>query len=290
VRQSLVDMTTMFSLLEMQPAIQSLPGVPQLLLTPQTATVTFEDVEFGYSSERPILNGLSFSVAAGSKLAIVGGSGSGKSTIVRLLYRFYDPLAGRVLVNGQDIRNVNLDSLRNNVGVIPQDSVLFHSDIYHNISYGKLSAPPERVYAAAQMADIHDSIVSWPQGYQTPVGERGLKLSGGEKQRISIARAFMKDPSILVYDEATSSLDSITEQKILAALDRVTQNRTTIMIAHRLSTVIDADEILVLEEGKVAERGTHAHLLANVNSLYAQLWHKQHEAALTHTTNTTTLV
>jgi len=291
VRQSLIDMTTMFSLLENQSEIQSAPGAPLLLLTPSTATIQFEDVKFSYSDApgRSILNGLNFEVPAGNKLAIVGGSGSGKSTIVRLLYRFYDPQCGRILVNGRDIREMDLESLRNNIGVIPQDSVLFHNDIYYNIAYGNLAATAEDVYTAARMADIHQSIVSWPNGYKTEVGERGLKLSGGEKQRVSIARAIMKNPPILIYDEATSSLDSITEQKILGALDRVTYNRTTIVIAHRLSTVIGADEILVLNNGCVEERGKHSQLLSNPGSLYSHLWQKQHEAALESTHNRTPL-
>lgn len=203
-----------------------------------------------------------------------------KSTLVRLLYRFYDPQEGRVLINGQDIRKVDINDFRKYVGIVPQDCVLFHNDITHNIKYGNIESNPEQVIEAAKMAEIHDSIVAWPQGYDTQVGERGLKLSGGEKQRVAIARAILKNSPILVYDEATSSLDSITEARILAALDRVTANRTTIVIAHRLSTVVNADEILVLQGGRVAERGSHYELIAKEDSLYNRLWKEQNRVVL----------
>lgn len=276
VRQSLIDMNTMFNLLNLSTDVKSDVGAPILRVSPPNSTITFEDVVFEYVPGQGILNKLSFEVPAGKKIAIVGGSGSGKSTIVRLLYRFYDPQAGRILINGQDIRHVDIDSMRKAVGVVPQDCVLFHDTVFHNINYGNLTKSAQDVYQAAQMAEIHDAIMTrFPKQYQTQVGERGLKLSGGEKQRIAIARAILKDPPILVYDEATSSLDSITEQNILQALRRVTQGRTTIVIAHRLSTVVDADEILVLKDGAVVEKGTHWDLLANPLSLYTELWYKQ---------------
>ncbi|KAJ8315031.1 hypothetical protein KUTeg_007181 [Tegillarca granosa] len=225
---------------------------------------------------KKILNGLSFSVPSGKKVAIVGGSGSGKSTIVRLLFRFFDPNQGQISINNQIIQDVDLESLRKAIGVVPQDCVLFHDTVFNNIQYGDLTKPPEAVYEAAKMAELHDTIVNrFPMKYETQVGERGLKLSGGEKQRVAIARTIMKDPPIIVYDEATSSLDTITEQNILRALRRITKGHTTIVIAHRLSTVVDADEILVLEKGRVAEKGTHYELLSNPSSLYTELWHKQ---------------
>ncbi|KAK7478870.1 hypothetical protein BaRGS_00029851 [Batillaria attramentaria] len=276
VRQSLIDMHTMFNLLSLSTHIKSDVGAPVLQVSPPESTITFQDVVFEYVPGQRILQGLSFTVPSGKKIAIVGGSGSGKSTIVRLLYRFYDPQAGRILINGQDIRHVDLDSMRRAVGVVPQDCVLFHDTVFHNIHYGNLNKSEQDVYHAAEMAEIHDAIMTrFPKKYETQVGERGLKLSGGEKQRIAIARAIMKDPPILVYDEATSSLDTITEQNILHALRRVTRGRTTIVIAHRLSTVVDADEILVLKDGSIAERGTHRSLMSDHDSLYSHLWHKQ---------------
>lgn len=280
IRQSLVDMQTLFDLHKVSSSIKVKPGGFPLVLKPgdQRSHVIFDNVVFGYLPGQNILNGLTFTVPAGKKIAIVGGSGSGKSTIVRLLYRFYDPNDGRILVAGHDIQDLTIDSLRKAIGVVPQDTVLFHNDVFYNINYGRIDATPEEVYEAAKMAEIHDAIQRMPKGYQTQVGERGLKLSGGEKQRIAIARAILKNPPILMYDEATSSLDSITEMNILNSLRQVTKDRTSIFIAHRLSTVVDADEILVLEEGRVRERGSHYSLITDSNSLYAHLWHKQHEA------------
>lgn len=275
-RQSLTDMETMFNLLKIKSGVTNKVHAPELLATPTESAITFDNVHFEYLPGQNILNGLSFSVPSGKKVAIVGGSGSGKSTIVRLLYRFFDPQQGTIQINNQTIQDVDLESLRKAIGVVPQDCVLFHDTVFNNIQYGDLNKSVEEVYQAAMMAEIHDSIVNrFPARYETQVGERGLKLSGGEKQRIAIARAILKDPPIIVYDEATSSLDTITEQNILTALRRITKGHTTIVIAHRLSTVVDADQILVLERGRVAEKGTHYELLSNENSLYSDLWKKQ---------------
>ncbi|XP_012934691.1 ATP-binding cassette sub-family B member 7, mitochondrial [Aplysia californica] len=288
VRQSLIDMHTMFSLLNMSPNIQNKLNAPVLQVTPTESAITFQDVYFEYVKGQRILNGLSFTVPSGKKVAIVGGSGSGKSTIVRLLYRFYDPVEGQILINGQEINEVDLDSVRKAIGVVPQDCVLFHDTVYHNIAYGNLSAPEEDVHRAAEMAEIHDAIMNrFPKKYETQVGERGLKLSGGEKQRVAIARAILKDSPIIVYDEATSSLDTITEQNILQALRRITQGKTTIVIAHRLSTVMDADQILVLDKGRVAEQGSHMELMSQPDSLYAHLWEKQSQALDMNNNNNT---
>ncbi|XP_037519758.1 iron-sulfur clusters transporter ABCB7, mitochondrial isoform X1 [Rhipicephalus sanguineus] len=278
VKQSLIDMQTMFVLLKLKTPIQSKPGAPLLVVTPTTATVDFENVTFGYVKGQPILKDLSFSIPAGKKVALVGGSGTGKSTVIRLLYRFFDPSDGRILINGQDIKTVELDSLRRAIAVVPQDAVLFYNTIEYNLHYGDFSRSLDDVREAAKMAELHDSIMAWPKQYETQVGERGLKLSGGEKQRVAIARAILKNSPILVFDEATSSLDSITEHKIMMALQRASQGRTSICIAHRLSTVVDADEILVLSDGKVCERGNHRSLLANSSSFYAMLWNQQHQA------------
>ncbi|XP_062511472.1 iron-sulfur clusters transporter ABCB7, mitochondrial-like isoform X2 [Corticium candelabrum] len=278
LRQSFVDMQTMFSLLDLNTHIQNRPDARPLAIssTDHIPMVAFENVGFHYIEGRSILDGLTLSVPLGRKVALVGGSGSGKSTLVRLLYRFYDPHCGRVLINGTDIRDITLESLRRAVGVVPQDCVLFHSSIYHNIAYGDLSATSDQVFEAARMANLHDTIMLWPNKYDTQVGERGLKLSGGEKQRVAIARAILKNPAVLIYDEATSSLDSITEQHILSAMEDISRDRTSIVIAHRLSTVVDADEIFVLDEGKVCERGTHHQLRADTSSLYYELWKQQH--------------
>lgn len=278
VKQSLIDMQTMFVLMQLKSPIQSKPGAPLLLVTPPTATVDFENVTFGYVKGQPILKDLNFSIPAGKKVALVGGSGTGKSTVIRLLYRFFDPSDGRILINGQDIKTVELDSLRRAIAVVPQDAVLFYNTIEYNLHYGDFSRSLDDVREAAKMAELHDSIMAWPKQYETQVGERGLKLSGGEKQRVAIARAIIKNSPILVFDEATSSLDSITEHKIMMALQRASQGRTSICIAHRLSTVVDADEILVLSDGRVCERGNHRSLLAKPSSFYAMLWNQQHQA------------
>ncbi|KAL5457594.1 hypothetical protein EMCRGX_G034868 [Ephydatia muelleri] len=279
VRQSLIDMQNTFNLLELQSAIKEKPGAPALILTPDSTTVTFEDVVFGYDSNRLILNGVSFRVPAGKKIGIVGGSGSGKTTIVRLLYRFFEPSSGRILIGDRDIRDVTVDSLRRNIGFVPQDPVLFHNTIYFNVAYGRLDAPKEEVMGAIKAAKLQESIEKMPQKYETQVGERGLKLSGGEKQRVAIARAVLKGAPILAYDEATSSLDSITEQTILGTVRNITKDKTSIYIAHRLSTIMDADKIFVLNEGKVHESGTHSQLVSNPASLYAEMWAKQNSVA-----------
>uniref|UniRef100_A0A182NJA4 Iron-sulfur clusters transporter ABCB7, mitochondrial n=1 Tax=Anopheles dirus TaxID=7168 RepID=A0A182NJA4_9DIPT len=274
VRQALLDMRTMFTLMGVQSAIQSRVDAPQLDVRRDTASIEFRNVGFRYAQSNDIFRDLSFTIPAGKKIAIVGGSGSGKSSMVRLLYRFFEPTTGEILINGQNIREVDLQSLRRAIAVVPQDSVLFHDTIRHNIHYGDLAKPQEELENAARMADLHDSILQWPKQYDTQVGERGLKLSGGEKQRVAIARAILKNSPILIFDEATSSLDSITEHNILQALARATDNRTSICIAHRLSTVMDADEILVLENGRVGQRGTHDQLLRS-GGLYTRLWDTQ---------------
>ncbi|XP_050073986.1 iron-sulfur clusters transporter ABCB7, mitochondrial [Anopheles maculipalpis] len=274
VRQALLDMRTMFTLMGVQSAIQSQVNAPPLNVSRETASIEFRNVGFRYAQSNDIFKDLSFTIPAGKKIAIVGGSGSGKSSMVRLLYRFFEPTTGEILINGQNIRDVDLQSLRRAIAVVPQDSVLFHDTIRHNIHYGDLSKSQEELENAARMADLHESIQQWPKQYDTQVGERGLKLSGGEKQRVAIARAILKNSPILIFDEATSSLDSITEHNILQALARATDNRTSICIAHRLSTVMDADEILVLENGRVGQRGTHDQLLRS-GGLYTKLWDTQ---------------
>ncbi|KAL0266882.1 UNVERIFIED_CONTAM: hypothetical protein PYX00_009314 [Menopon gallinae] len=275
VRQALIDMQTMFELMTRDPGIKNKTGARPLNITPENASIEFRNVNFQYEDGKPILQNLSFKIPAGKKVAIVGGSGSGKSSVIRLLYRFFEPDSGEILINGQNIRDVDMESLRRSIAIVPQDSVLFHDTIFYNLHYGNMEKNAEQVFAASQLADLHTSVLQWPKGYETEVGERGLKLSGGEKQRVAIARAVLKDSPILVFDEATSSLDSITERNILDALTRATVNKTSICIAHRLSTVMDAAEILVLDKGKIAEQGTHRELLSKPNSLYAQLWEKQ---------------
>jgi ATP-binding cassette subfamily B protein len=274
IKQGLVDMEQMFALLRVEREIVDAPdalALPTSLTEGPAGDVRFEDVRFGYDANRPILKGISFHVPAGHKLAIVGPTGAGKSTISRLMFRFYDVSGGRVLIDGQDIRDVTQDSVRSAIGVVPQDTVLFNDTIRYNIAYGRPGASQDDIERAARMAQVHDFVRSLPDGYDTKVGERGLKLSGGEKQRVAIARTILKDPRILVLDEATSALDTRTEQDIQMALRAVSQRRTTLVIAHRLSTVVDADEIVVLRDGEIAERGTHGALLAQ-GGLYARMW------------------
>jgi ATP-binding cassette subfamily B protein len=274
IRQSLVDMGEMFDLLDQPPDVRERAGARPLDVA--GAHVRLEDVYFGYDPERPILRGVTLDVPAGQTVAVVGASGSGKSTIGRLLFRFYDVQGGRITIDGQDIRDVTLDSLHAAIGVVPQDTVLFNDTIGYNIGYGRGDVTRADIEAAARSAQIHDFIASLPQGYATQVGERGLKLSGGEKQRVGIARTLLKNPPILLLDEATSALDTGTERDIQDALARAAEGRTVIMIAHRLSTVAGADRIVVLEEGRVAEEGTHADLLAR-GGRYAVLWQRQSE-------------
>jgi ABC-type transport system involved in Fe-S cluster assembly fused permease/ATPase subunit len=274
IKQGLVDMEQMFALLRVEQEIADKPGAPALaahLSGRSAGEVVFEDVQFGYQPNRTILKGLNFTVPAGGKLAIVGPTGAGKSTISRLLFRFYDVTAGRILIDGQDIRDVTQDSLRAAIGVVPQDTVLFNDTIRYNIGYGRPGASQPEIEQAARQAQVHDFVLKLPEGYDTIVGERGLKLSGGEKQRVAIARTILKDPRILILDEATSALDTRTEQDIQSALRAVAHRRTTLVIAHRLSTVVDADEIIVLQDGRIAERGGHAALLAG-GGLYARMW------------------
>jgi ABC-type transport system involved in Fe-S cluster assembly fused permease/ATPase subunit len=272
IRQGLVDMGEMFKLMDTNVEVQDKPGAPALLIN--RPHITFDHVSFGYEPERQILNNLSFEVPAGSTVAIVGPSGAGKSTIARLLFRFYDTQAGRILIDGQDIAGVTQESLRAAIGIVPQDSVLFNDTIGYNIAYGSGGARDEDVVAAARDASILPFVEQLPDGFGTEVGERGLKLSGGEKQRVTIARTLVKNPPILLLDEATSALDSRTEQDILSTLKRVAKGRTTIAIAHRLSTIADADRILVLDQGKLAEAGRHRDLLA-ADGLYADMWTRQ---------------
>ncbi|KAM8752808.1 iron-sulfur clusters transporter ABCB7, mitochondrial isoform 1-T1 [Rhynchonycteris naso] len=281
-RQALIDMNTLFTLLKVDTRIKDKVMASSLQITPETATVAFDNVHFEYIEGQKVLSGISFEVPAGKKVAIVGGSGSGKSTIVRLLFRFYEPQKGNIYLAGQNIQDVSLESLRRAVGVVPQDAVLFHNTIYYNLLYGNINASPDDVYAVAKLAGLHDAILRMPCGYDTQVGERGLKLSGGEKQRVAIARAILKDPPVILYDEATSSLDSITEETILGAMRDAVKHRTSIFIAHRLSTVVDADEIIVLDQGKVAERGTHHGLLASPGSIYSEMWHTQSSHVQNH--------
>ncbi|XP_024393646.1 ABC transporter B family member 25, mitochondrial isoform X1 [Physcomitrium patens] len=271
-RQSLIDMHSMFSLLEVKASVADGPYAKPLQL--KGGTISFDNVHFGYLTDRSILNGISFDVPAGNSVAIVGTSGSGKSTILRLLYRFFDCDSGSLKIDDQDVRDVTLDRLRSCMGVVPQDTVLFNDTIFYNIQYGRMTASKEEVIEAARQAAIHDVIMRFPDQYETRVGERGLKLSGGEKQRVALARAFLKASPILLCDEATSALDSSTEGEILASLRSLASNRTAIFIAHRLTTAMQCDEIVVLEEGRVVERGSHEVLLGN-NGRYAQLWNQQ---------------
>jgi ATP-binding cassette, subfamily B, heavy metal transporter len=274
IKQAIVDIELMFDILEQSPEIQDRAGAPRLAVS--HGAVRFENVEFSYDPGRKILRGVSFEAPPGKTIAIVGPSGAGKSTISRLLFRFYEPSAGRITIDGQDIGAVTQASLREAIGMVPQDTVLFNDTILYNIRYGRAGAKDEEVAAAANDAQIDAFIRSLPQGYRSQVGERGLKLSGGEKQRVAIARTMLKGPPILVLDEATSALDSFTEREIQAALERVSKGRTTLIIAHRLSTVVHADEILVLDKGAIAEHGTHEGLLAK-GGIYAALWSRQRE-------------
>lgn len=275
IKQSLIDMEAMFSLLRVGQEIADPPGAPPLKIG--AGELAFEGVSFGYDMRRGILHDVSFTVPAGKTIAIVGSSGAGKSTIARLMFRFYDVTGGAIRIDGQDIRQVTQKSVRAAMGIVPQDTVLFNDTIYYNIAYGRPDATPSEIEEAARLASVHDFITRMPDGYQTIVGERGLKLSGGEKQRVAIARTILKQPAILVFDEATSALDTRTERDIQAALKTVSTDRTTLVIAHRLSTIVDADEIIVLDHGRITERGSHEGLLGQ-NGMYAAMWQRQQEA------------
>ncbi|HQV89896.1 MAG TPA: ABC transporter ATP-binding protein/permease, partial [Nitrosomonas sp.] len=274
IKHSLADMERMFTLLDENKEIQDKPNAQ--VLDSRNAAICFDHVNFSYESNRQILFDVSFDVPAGQNIAVVGQSGSGKSTLARLLFRFYDVQSGCIRINNQDIRDVTQKSLRASMGIVPQDTVLFNDSIYYNIAYGRPDATPEEVYAAAQSAHIHEFIQSLPEKYDTIVGERGLKLSGGEKQRVAIARTILKNPDILIFDEATSALDSKSEKRIQAELKRIAKNRTTLTIAHRLSTIADADQILVMDHGRIIERGSHQQLLVS-QGIYAHMWELQRQ-------------
>ncbi|MEQ8441689.1 MAG: ABC transporter ATP-binding protein/permease [Alphaproteobacteria bacterium] len=274
IRQSLTDMEDMFQLMNVPREVVDREGAPDLGLN--GGELRFENVEFGYDPRRIILKGVDFTVPSGKTLAIVGPSGAGKSTISRLLFRFYDPQGGRITIDGADLRDVTQDSVRTAIGIVPQDTVLFNDTIEYNIGYGRPDATPEEIRQAAALARIDSFVESLPDGYDTIVGERGLKLSGGEKQRVAIARAILKEPRILLFDEATSALDTATERQIQASLREVSAGRTTLVIAHRLSTVVDADEIIVLQDGQICERGTHRDLLS-ADGVYTRMWQRQQE-------------
>ncbi len=276
IRQGLIDIEAMFDLLNVPPEIVDRSDARPLAV--DGGAVRFENVTFAYDPARPILKGISFVVPSGRTVAIVGPSGAGKSTISRLLFRFYEVTGGRIMIDGQDVRDVTQESLRGAIGMVPQDTVLFNDTIAYNVRYGRPDADEAEVHQAAEIAQIGEFIASLPDGYDTEVGERGLKLSGGEKQRVAIARTVLKAPPILILDEATSALDIHTEREIQAALDRVSRDRTTLVIAHRLSTIVNADEIIVLEDGIIVERGTHRKLLGE-NGLYASMWNRQRQAS-----------
>jgi ATP-binding cassette subfamily B protein len=276
IRQALADMERLFALIDEHAEVRDAPHAPPLAV--RGGEVRFEDVSFAYEPDRLILDRVSFAIPAGSTVAVVGPSGSGKSTLARLLFRFYDVTAGRITIDGQDIRAVQQASVRAAIGIVPQDTVLFNDSIEYNIAYGRPGASRDEIAAAARLAQIHDFVTTLPQGYDTPVGERGLKLSGGEKQRVAIARAILKDPAILVFDEATSALDSRNEKAIQAELAAIARDRTALTIAHRLSTIVDADEILVLEGGRIVERGRHAALVA-AGGPYSRMWRLQQDEA-----------
>jgi ATP-binding cassette, subfamily B, heavy metal transporter len=276
IRNALVNMEQMFGLLDVPPEIADKPDAPALAVS--GGEIVFDHVDFHYDRNRPILHDVSFRVPAGNSVAIVGSSGAGKSTVSRILFRFYDVAGGSVRIDDQNIRDVTQASLRAAIGVVPQDTVLFNDTVYYNISYGRPDATRAEVEQAARLARIHDFIEALPAGYETTVGERGLKLSGGEKQRVAIARTILKNPQILLFDEATSALDTRTEQEIQRSLEEVSRGRTTVVIAHRLSTIVNADEIVVLDRGRVAERGRHSELLAR-DGLYADMWRRQQEDA-----------
>jgi ATP-binding cassette, subfamily B, heavy metal transporter len=274
IKQALTDMEKMFRLLSENREVEDKPGAPELVV--QGAAIRFDHVDFGYEPERRILHDVTFEVPPGRKVAVVGSSGSGKSTLARLLFRFYDVDAGRIAIDGQDIRDVKQESLRSAIGIVPQDTVLFNDTIYYNIAYGRPGATREEIENAARVAHIADFVAQLPNGWETTVGERGLKLSGGEKQRVSIARTLLKHPPILVFDEATSALDSRTEKSIQAELAEISRDRTTLVIAHRLSTIVDADEILVLDHGRIVERGSFRELVT-ANGRFAEMWRLQQE-------------
>jgi ABC-type transport system involved in Fe-S cluster assembly fused permease/ATPase subunit len=276
IKQSLTDLDKMFTLMEREREVDDAPGAQPLRVT--HGHVKFERVNFSYEPARPILHDVSFEIPAGKTVAVVGPSGSGKSTLARLLYRFYDVNSGAISVDGQDIRQVTQGSVREAIGIVPQDTVLFNDTVAYNIAYGRTGATREQVEAAARAARIHDFIVSTPKGYETAVGERGLKLSGGEKQRVAIARTLLKNPPIMIFDEATSALDSANERAIQAELQGVARNKTALVIAHRLSTVVEAHQILVMEQGRIIERGTHAELIAH-EGRYAEMWRLQQSGA-----------